>query len=229
MLRADFHVHTILSKHHFLDSLRLADGLNTPAEMVEGAAEKGLDCIAITDHNILFDPELAKTLTREYGIVVLAGVELYLNKKDVIAVGITKLPKVNSLAEFEREVHKQGGILIAPHPNDPLGRGHKDFKYFDAIEVVNGFGGWGSEELIATASKLEKAQVCGSDAHYVSQLGWTYCFVDAEPDQDSIIAAIKERKVIPGDRMIPKYIQFGYYFQKYILGKAIFKPALRRL
>jgi len=197
--------------------------------MVKGAADSGLNCIAITDHNVLFDPELAKKLTKEYGIVVLAGIELYLNKKDVIAIGITELPKVNNLSEFEEEVHKQGGLLIAPHPNDPLGRGYKEFECFDAIEVVNGFGPWGFEELVATADRLKKAQICGSDAHCIRQLGWTFCMVDADPDPDSIIEAIKERKSTPVYGKIPKDVQYLYYFQKYMLGQALFKPALRRL
>lgn len=229
MLKADFHVHTILSKHHFLDKFNLADGLNTPEEMVRAAAKNGLDCIAITDHNVLFDTEHANELSKKYGIVVLPGIELYLNKKDVIAIGLKNLPLIKNLIELKREVNKQGGILIAPHPDDPLGRGCKEFEYFDAIEVVNGFGPWGFQELIKIAEKLEKAQVCGSDSHCVSQIGWVYCLVDADPNANSIISAVKNRKTTAIYGKLPKKIQIKYYYQKYIKGEAIFKPAFKRV
>ena len=229
MLKADFHVHTVLSKHHLLDRIKLADALNTPAEMVKAAADKGLDCIAIAEHNLLFNPYSAKKLTKAYGIVVLPGVELYLNKKDVIAIGITKLPKVETVAEFKDVVHGQDGILVAPHPYDPLNRGFKEFDLVDAIEVVNGFGAFGFKKLITLADKLKKAKICGSDAHCTNQLGWTHFFIDAEPDADAIIAAVKKRKTVPVYAKTPIHVQFEYYFKKYVFGEAIFKPAFRRL
>jgi len=229
MLKADFHIHTVLSKHHFLDKIGLADGLNSPEEMVKAAVKNGLDCIAITEHNVLFNPEEAKRLSKKYNIVVIPGVELYLNKKDIIAININELPKVNNLKEFQREVHKQGGLVIAPHPYDPLGRGTLDFKNVDAIEVVNAYGPIGFKKLIETADKMGKAKVCGSDAHCTSHIGWTHCLIDAEPNVGSIISAIKNNKVTPVFGAVPPYIHMWYYFQKFILGKAIFKPALKRV
>ena len=229
MLKIDFHVHTVLSKHSLLGRLKMADGLNTPAEMVKAAAKKGLDGIAITDHNILFDSYLAKKLTAKYHIAVLPGIELKFNKKDVIIIGIKRVPKVNSLPALQEEVHRQGGILIAPHPYDPLGRGYKAFNCFDAIEVVNAFKPYGYAKLLEAAERLKKAAVCGSDAHYAHHLGWAYCLADAEPNLKSIITAVKERKVNPVYGKVPLYGHLWYYTQKYAIGKSFLKPALRHL
>jgi len=224
MLKADFHVHTALSKHHLLSKFGLADGLNSPDEMVKSAADKGLDCIAIAEHNVLFDSKLAKRLTEEYGVVVIPGVEFrFDNRKEAIAIGIKRLPEVSSLAEFKEDVSRQGGILIAPHPYDPLNRGFKDFELFDAIEVVNAFGPRGFKKLVKEAESLDKAKVCGSDAHYTSHLGYTHCLVDAAPDQQSILEAIRKGRVEPVYGRIPIHVQLGYYIQKYLLGKAVFK------
>lgn len=227
MLKADFHTHTLRSDHFLLGRLGLVDGLNSPEEMVEAASQKGLDCLAITDHNVLFDWREARKLTKQYGVLVVPGVELYLNRKDIIALGIKQLPPVKNLAQFREVVHRQGGVIIAPHPYDPLGRGPRNFEYFDGIEVVNGFSPYGFNKLVTAADKLRIAKTCGSDSHCVHQLGWVHCLVEADPTVESVIKAIKERKVKPVYRKIPRRIQVLYYFKKYALGEAIFKSRIR--
>lgn len=227
MLKADLHIHTLRSDHFLLGRMGLVDGLNTPSEMVKMASQKGLDCLAITDHNVLFDWKEAQRLTQKYGVLVIPGVELYLNWKDIIALGIKKLPQVKDLWEFRKVVHNQGGVLIAPHPCDPLGRGPKNFEFFDGVEVVNGFSPYGFKKLVAAADKLGIAKTCGSDAHWVGQLGWVHCWIEADPAIESVIEAIKKGRVEPVYQRFPRRIQPLYYFKKYVLGEAIFKSRMK--
>ncbi len=64
-LRVDLHMHTCYS-----------DGADTPAQLVAKAAQQGLHSIAITDHDILAALPEAQQAGVDYGVEVLAGVEL---------------------------------------------------------------------------------------------------------------------------------------------------------
>jgi len=217
MLKADFHVHTKLSEHGFLHKLGLLDGLNTPDEMARVASKKGLDVIAITDHNVLFDYKKAKKLSKKYNILVLPGVEFSLKGKEAISIGIHRLPKVSTLEELRDVTKEQDGLLVAPHPYDPLNRGFREFDKFDAIEVLNGFGGFGYKRLIKKADELKKGKTCGSDSHCTCQIGSVHFMIDAEKNEDDIIRAVKKRKTTPLGNKISKLIQGKYYFKKYLL------------
>ena len=63
--KLDLHCHTTES-----------DGTATPTEMVKAASDRGLDAIAITDHNTGNGLDEAKAAGQELGIVVFPGVEL---------------------------------------------------------------------------------------------------------------------------------------------------------
>jgi PHP family Zn ribbon phosphoesterase len=80
-LRADLHIHTVLSPCGDLDM--------SPVNIVSEAALKGLDIIGITDHNTTRHCDLIKTLAEEKGIFVMQGAE------------ITTKEEVHCLAFFE--------------------------------------------------------------------------------------------------------------------------------
>lgn len=66
--KADLHIHTCLSPCAELDM--------TPSFIVKTALEKGLDIIAITDHNSAENIPAAKKSAGESGLTVLAGMEI---------------------------------------------------------------------------------------------------------------------------------------------------------
>ncbi len=63
--RADLHVHTTAS-----------DGTSTPAEVVALARSRGLQAIAVTDHDTVAGLAPARAAARRSGLEVVAGVEL---------------------------------------------------------------------------------------------------------------------------------------------------------
>jgi predicted metal-dependent phosphoesterase TrpH len=63
--KGDFHMHSVAS-----------DGDRTPSEIIVMAKEKGLDVMAITDHNSTDSVDEAKRLGEILGIKVIAGLEL---------------------------------------------------------------------------------------------------------------------------------------------------------
>ena len=66
--RADLHIHTVLSPCGDLEM--------SPGNIVEKAAQKGLDLIAICDHNHTGHARLTRRLGQALGIWVVYGVEL---------------------------------------------------------------------------------------------------------------------------------------------------------
>ncbi len=222
MLKADFHVHTTRSPHPFYGKV-LLDGLNSPREMAEQAARKGLDVIAITDHKTFFPRQEAEKLTKETGVLIIPGAELSLGRKEVIVLGVESVSSKN-LNDLKQEVDKKGGVLIACHPFDPLGRGHKNVEDFHAVEVQNGFSTLRHfDQLSALADKHKKSKVCGSDAHWTPHLGYIHCLVDAEKNVESVLDAIKTGKVEPVKSTIPRVVFFNYYLYKQLAGAWIWR------
>ncbi|ASS65843.1 MULTISPECIES: PHP domain-containing protein [unclassified Paenibacillus] len=78
VIRADLHAHTTAS-----------DGMDSPAELVARAAARGLDAIAVTDHDTMDGVEEAKLQGERSGVIVIAGVELSTARggKDIHVLG----------------------------------------------------------------------------------------------------------------------------------------------
>lgn len=74
LLRVDFHIHTALSP--------CGDGDMTPNNIVNMAKIKGLDVIAITDHNSVENVAPCIEVGRSVGLIVIPGMELQ-TKEDV--------------------------------------------------------------------------------------------------------------------------------------------------
>ena len=65
LVKADLHTHT-----------KASDGRHTPAELVKMAKEKGLEAVAVTDHDTVAGIQEALEAGRQVGMVVLPGVEI---------------------------------------------------------------------------------------------------------------------------------------------------------
>lgn len=134
-MRLDTHIHTEYS----------LDGVNKPKEILEYVKRfTSLDAIAFTDHNILFSRKVAEELTREYGILVIPGIELGKigSGRHIVALNIDDsdvnlLRRYKNPYEIVEYISAQGGLSIAAHP---VPNGYTDFYEmgFDAVETING-------------------------------------------------------------------------------------------
>jgi hypothetical protein len=102
------HMHTLYS-----------DGTGTTAEIAQFAAERKLDWIIITDHEILTAKENGEE--GKYGRVnVLVGSEL--GDEDLpnhyLAFGIDRIPDTRVPEEYVREVQEMGGFGAIAHPHE---------------------------------------------------------------------------------------------------------------
>lgn len=177
---ADLHVHTTAS-----------DGSDSPHAVYQTAARRGLDVIAVTDHDTLLGGLIAADVARraEAPPCVIVGEEVSSSQGHIIGLFLRELvrPGMNA-ADTIRAIHAQGGVAIAPHPfwrtlaaetARPHGVGALVFDLpFDAIEVRN--GGFtpsmvrANRRAAAAAKALDATAVGGSDAHVRQAIGWAH-------------------------------------------------------
>ena len=79
----DFHLHT-----------KFSDGICNPEEIVRDSSVKGLDAIAITDHDTVFGVQRARQAAEIYGVEVISGVELTTLKYHILGIGVDELNPV---------------------------------------------------------------------------------------------------------------------------------------
>jgi predicted metal-dependent phosphoesterase TrpH len=191
-MKIDCHCHTIYSKHWFWGY----DSINTPREMIKAAVKKGLDGLAVTDHNNVKGSLMAKKAAKSFkGFKIITGTEIRTNKGEVLGLGINKnVPMKLSMQETIDRIHDLGGIAVIPHPFG---------KYFfklsiiknplnaDAVEVYNSsVRKGGNKKAMNLARKFKKGMTAGSDAHSIRNVGNAGIICSGNP-----LEAIKKGKV----------------------------------
>ncbi|MGD9131000.1 MAG: PHP domain-containing protein [Candidatus Bathyarchaeota archaeon] len=199
-LKLDLHVHTCYSH----------DAATTLKQVVDYSKKRGLDGVAITDHNTV--KGALKLKTRD--IIVVPGIEVSTLNGHLLGLNVTTpIPAKLDIEETIRLIHEAGGIAVAPHPTafykSPPSR---RVSSYDAVEVMNA-----SSIPFSVLTYLSKRfadglglpQTGGSDSHYAPEIGAAYTVVDADPDVDEIVCAIKKGATYPVGQGIPLRIRLG--------------------
>ncbi len=193
-LKIDLHVHTCYSR----------DSSITLQQVVSFAKKRGLDGVAITDHNTV--KGALKLKTRD--ILVVPGIEISTLNGHLLGINVTTpIPAKLDIEETIHRIHEAGGIAVAPHPTtfykSPPSR---QVSSYDAIEVMNASSipfhvfTYLSKRF---AAGLGLPQTGGSDSHYAPEIGAAYTVVEADPDVDEIVCAIKKGATFPMGNGIP--------------------------
>jgi predicted metal-dependent phosphoesterase TrpH len=205
-IKADLHVHTTYSK----------DSLITPKDLVYYAKKRGLNAVAVTDHNFL---EGAYKIAKETDFLIIPGMEISSSDGHIVALNVKELiPRGFSAVETVERIHKAGGVAIACHPY-VLFKGSLRGKVcatFDAIEVINAraFPFKKSVKKAEEAAELLRlSKVAGTDAHYGPQIGYGYTVIEAsDPSVDAIAKAIVDGHCQPFGQPVPPIINMGQQF-----------------
>ncbi len=216
MLKLDLHIHSQYSE----------DGVGTPEEIIKILQEKGLDGMAITDHNTLKGSLKALKIAPK-DFVVITGVEISSLDGHILALDIKEdVPKNLSVEETVDRIIDANGIPIIPHILRSMS-GIKEEKLkmikdkIHAIEVFNGCSVPQSNLKVAKiAKKYALGGTGGSDAHIPEYTGYAYTVVDtADINPKSVIEEIKKKKTwgdgstLPlsyrRDRMVKSIKQFA--------------------
>ena len=184
-MRIDFHVHSNLSPCSIIN----------PKVLFKIAKKKGLDAIAIVNHN-----KLGNFKSNE--VKVINGMEICTSKGEVIGLNIKKpISKGLEPQKTIDEIKKQGGFVIIPHPFDKLRKGVGDeiikLCDYDAVEV-NGrclFKSF-NEKAKAFSISNKVPIVGGSDAHFYEELGCCITQVKADNITEALSNIKKGRSSI---------------------------------
>jgi len=193
-LKIDLHVHTCYSR----------DASITLKQVVYFAKKRGLDGVAVTDHNTV--KGALKLKTRE--ILVVPGIEISTLEGHLLGINVTtQIPAKLGIEEAIRTIHEAGGIAVAPHPSafykSPPSR---QVRSYDAVEVMNASSVPFSVFTYFSrrfAEELGVPQTGGSDSHYAPEIGSAYTVVEAEADVDEIVCAIKKGAAFPMGSGVP--------------------------
>jgi predicted metal-dependent phosphoesterase TrpH len=193
-LKVDLHVHTCYS----------SDALTTLEEVVVYSKRRGLDGVAITDHDTI---EGALRLRKEKGLIVIPGVEITTLEGHVLALNMSQvIPPGLTIQETVQRIHEAGGTAVAAHPSVFYKKMNRVDSSFDAIEVINASA---FPFLLSTclnrnlARRLNLPQTAGSDAHYAPEIGFAYTLIDADQEVEEIVQAIREGAIVPVGKPIP--------------------------
>jgi len=195
-LKIDLHVHTHYSY----------DAIITPEELVFHAKKRGLDGVAITDHDRI---DGALKIARETDFLIIPGIEVSSLDGHVLGLNVQEaIPQRLSVHETVDRIHEAGGVAVACHPLAFLkvSLGKYANSRFDAVEVINSsafpfeYSVRRSREI---ASHLRIAQVAGSDAHYGPEIGCAYTVVNGESTVEEVMKAVKKGFCKPFGRAIP--------------------------
>jgi hypothetical protein len=201
VLSADFHVHTTWG-----------DGALSPFAIARQATRRNLDVVGITEHNRVLPAKLAQAYVALVGgPIVVSGEEVTRGNFHVIGLGLHETVSPNQpLQAILEDIHRQGGVAIAAHPTKPFWPSLLPRRQqLDGTEVMHpiayraGSPGWKWQDMeqFHREAEPELAAIGSSDYHWGSILGLcrTYVFVEGEPSEATVIAAIRARRTVTFD------------------------------
>ena len=200
-MELDLHNHT---NHSFDCSMN-------PAKVVRIAKARGLDAIAITDHNRI---EGAYEARRAAGgdIQVIIGEELDTRAGDILGLFITELIEEEDPILAIKAIHDQGGVAVLPHPfTKSMSVQEEVAKALDACEGFNARhariksvdGGLGESQIVSFAHSYGLSLTAGSDAHFYRDIGRARTIVPGNSLEDAKQAILMGNTILRGRRSSP--------------------------
>ena len=168
MLTVELHSHTYASE----------DCLMRPADIVRTCARRGIDRLAVTDHNTIAGAREMQALAPE---LVIVGEEIMTSQGELLAYFLREtVPAGLSPVETIERLRAQGAAISVSHPFDRLRHGAWQpadlaaiIQLVDAIEVFNSRCVYPEDNARALAFARENGKLgtVGSDAHSHRELG----------------------------------------------------------
>jgi len=171
VIKADLHVHTDASP----------DSDNKPEAIVARCQQRGITCVAITDHNTMARVAVMQALAP---FLVVPGEEIATTQGEIIGLFLQEeIPRGLNPLEVARRIKEQGGLVYIPHPFDRLRKSvikpaalKEVLPLVDAIEAFNSRTTLLRDSRRARALALERnlPMGAGSDGHTLPEIGNAY-------------------------------------------------------
>jgi hypothetical protein len=171
LIKADLHIHTCYS----------ADCLTPLERIVERCLERGIDCIAVADHNTIAGALRLKEIAP---FRVIVAEEILTDVGEIMGLFLSEtVARGLSAQETISRIRDQGGLVAIPHPFGRSMPWHHNVlasteisSQVDIIEAFNSRTPLSSSiRKAATLAKEQgKAASAGSDAHTLGEIGHAY-------------------------------------------------------
>ena len=161
-LKFDLHIHSKYSYDSFL----------SPERIIKIAKKKGLNGIAISDHNTIKGGIEALKIEKGEDFQVIVGAETKTEYGDIIGLFLSEEIKTSQFEELIEEIKSQGGLSVLAHP-------YRQYKFpeeiVDRVDLVEAFNARSRKEANRKAyelvKKYKKPVTAGSDAHLGFEIG----------------------------------------------------------
>lgn len=168
----DLHIHT----------RRSHDGRMTLEEIAALAKARGLDGVAITDHDLVHTGP-----TEVEGVLFIPGAEFTTEHGHLLALFLETPLAYTTMEETAGAIHAQGGLTILAHPFQHTKQGETILPilpYLDGMEVWNSRANRKNPQANAMAAAFAQAHgllpFAGSDAHLPQEVGGGTITLEAE-------------------------------------------------
>ena len=198
VLSGDFHVHC----HPFGWSML------SPWDTVLEANYQGVDVIALTPHNLVWQAKAVKPFASWLtSPMVIVGEEITARRYHLLAIGISETVsnQLTAAAAID-EIHRQGGLAIAAHPYEDTWQAWdaEALAQLDAAEIVRPESlhvPTLAEQLRTFFARGELTAIGSSDYHSVPQIGYARTWVFAkERSEAGVMEALRARRTVVYDR-----------------------------
>jgi len=193
--KIDMHIHSCYS----------FDSLTRPSDIVKIAIKRGLEGIAITDHNTLRGSLAGKKYCRENGIDIMfvMGAEYETDKGDVLALFIEdEIKHKENIFELIDTIHENNGIAIKAHPFKRVPLEKDIIKIFDGLEAFNSRNPY-NDIVRDIVADYKFPQTGGSDAHFLFEVGRGFTMVPKVSDEEELMKTILDKKSDSGGKSSP--------------------------
>lgn len=196
-MRADLHLHSTHSPDSSLD----------PRALARVAKARGLEAVALTDHNAVSGHGAMAGACKDEGLLFIPGIEVTTREGHVLAYGVKTAPKEGLRAiETIEEIHGLGGIASAAHPErvyTGLSTAVVRAAKFDAVEAFNSqSAAHHNAQARKVAEELHLPITGGSDAHSASRVSLGYLAMELHPESidEAIDQILKGKNRADGER-----------------------------
>ncbi len=191
--RVELHCHTRASY----------DSLASPEAIVRACRQRGIDKLAITDHNTMAGIAAVQALAPD---LVIPGEEIKTAEGELLGWFMTSpIPRGLSMDETLQRLRAQGAVIGVPHPLDTLRMGSavgpgvlsRIIQQVDALEVLNArcLRQSDNAQALDFAKRYDKLQAAGSDAHSPTEIGTATLLMSPFHDADSFRRSLARAQI----------------------------------
>ena len=208
-LRVELHCHTYWS----------GDCGVEPHRLLEAARRKGIDVLAITDHNQIGGAFEARDLGT---LPIIVGEEIKTDRGELLAYFLDEyIPPGMSVLDTARAIEEQGGIISVPHPFDRYRSSAIKHEALlevagrlEMVEIFNSRNIKSEDNAAARRFQEERGLVAavGSDAHSLMEVAKSYQEIEPFDDARDFLAKMAHASLVT--RKSSHFIHFVSTYQK---------------